>query len=265
MEKTVISNHNHGFFSNCSVRLDCIINYYNNNNFELPEKVDSSQSFIKYKEPGTDADVTFEYFEHYENVDVNISNKGKVDYSENYQYDNYRTLDYFDIVPFVKKYFTPSIQIKQIINDIESKYSIEFYENICCLFYRGNDKITESPLCSYQDIVHRANQLLVENQNIKFLIQSDETEFIQTMKAEFPLNHICFTDEIRHINKQQTSVDATFSDKNYIFSKYYLAITIIMSKCKYVICGSSGNCSIWIALYRENADNIIQYMKGGWE
>lgn len=261
MEKTVVSNHNHGFFSNCSVRLDCIIHYYNNNNFELPEKVDTSQSFIKYKEPGTDVDVTFEYFEHYENVDVNICNKNNVDYIENYQYDNYKTLDYCDIVPFVKKYFTPSIQIKQIINDIESKYSIDFYENICCLFYRGNDKISETALSSYQDIVYRAKQLLVENPNIKFLIQSDETEFIQTMKAEFPLNHICFNDEIRHINKENTSVDATFSDKNYIFSKYYLAITIIMSKCKYVICGSSGNCSIWIALYRENADNMMQYMK----
>jgi len=66
------------------------------------------------------------------------------------------------------------------------------------------------------------------------------------------------------MNKQSSSVDHVFSDKNHQFSKYYLAITNIMSKCKYVICGSSGNCSIWIALYRENADNIIQYMKGTW-
>ena len=35
-----------------------------------------------------------------------------------------------------------------------------------------------------------------------------------------------------------------------------------MSKCKYVICGSSGNCSLWIALYRGNADNIFQCMGG---
>jgi len=134
MEKTVISNHNHGFFSNCSVRLHCIISYYNTNNFELPQTVDSSKSFIKYREPGKETDVTFEYFEHYDNVDVNICNKSEIDYIENYQYDNYKTLDYHAILPFVKKYFSPSIKIKQIINEIETKYSIDCYDNICCLF-----------------------------------------------------------------------------------------------------------------------------------
>jgi hypothetical protein len=50
---------------------------------------------------------------------------------------------------------------------------------------------------------------------------------------------------------------------NAVFSKYYLAITIIMSKCKYVICGS-GNCSIWIMLYRGNNKNVCQYLDGTW-
>jgi hypothetical protein len=34
-----------------------------------------------------------------------------------------------------------------------------------------------------------------------------------------------------------------------------------MSKCKYVVCGSSGNCSIWITFYRGNADNVYQYLE----
>ena len=38
---------------------------------------------------------------------------------------------------------------------------------------------------------------------------------------------------------------------------------IIMSKCNYVICGSTGNCSIWITFFRENANNVIHYLKTG--
>ena len=33
-----------------------------------------------------------------------------------------------------------------------------------------------------------------------------------------------------------------------------------MSKCKYVIC-NTGNCSLWIALYRGNTDNFYQIDK----
>jgi len=48
---------------------------------------------------------------------------------------------------------------------------------------------------------------------------------------------------------------------NNKFSKYYLGITIIMSKCNYIICGF-GNCSQWIMYYRRNNNNIIQNLEG---
>ena len=70
-------------------------------------------------------------------------------------------------------------------------------------------------------------------------------------------------DEIRHIPACLSTVDIVMKDKNNLFSKYYLAITIIMSKCKYIICGT-GNCSLWIMLYRSNADNVLQNFNGVW-
>ena len=39
--KSIIVNHNHGFFSCCSVRLDCIVQYINNYK-SLPKYIDSS-------------------------------------------------------------------------------------------------------------------------------------------------------------------------------------------------------------------------------
>lgn len=78
------------------------------------------------------------------------------------------------------------------------------------------------------------------------------------MKNKYFNNSIIFNDEIRHINKCNNTVDKIMKDKNNEFSKYYLAITIIMSKCKYIICGS-GNCLLWIMLYRNNSNNICQF------
>jgi hypothetical protein len=145
---------------------------------------------------------------------------------------------------------------------MECKYSID-YDNICVLFYRGNDKITETSICGYDEYIIKARMLLEKNPNIKFLIQSDETGFIELFTDIFKDNSICFRDEIRHIPKCVDTVDNVMKDKNNIFSKYYLAITIIMSRCKYIICGS-GNCSLWIMLYRGNSNNVLQNSEGHW-
>ena len=67
-----------------------------------------------------------------------------------------------------------------------------------------------------------------------------------------------FKDEIRIINKNNTiTVDKIDTYTNFVYSLKYLAITIMMSKCKYVVC-NTGNCSLWITLFRGNADNVVQ-------
>jgi hypothetical protein len=50
---------------------------------------------------------------------------------------------------------------------------------------------------------------------------------------------------------------------NYKFLKKYLAITIIMSKCEFIIFGS-GNCSEWIIFYRGNVNNVYQNLNNQW-
>jgi hypothetical protein len=153
--------------------------------------------------------------------------------------------------------------IIDIIKKIEQKYNL-VYDNICVLFYRGNDKNTETRICNYDEYLIYAEMVLEQNPTILFLIQSDETEFIDFMTNRFPKNSFYFKDEIRHISQnKKTTVDIELKDQNYEFSKYYLAITIIMSKCKYIICGS-GNCSIWIMFYRGNNYNTCQYLNGKW-
>ena len=63
--------HNAGFFSCCSVKLTKIVDFINSNK-RLPDNVDSSKLFRLYKNE-KNKDITFDYFEHYENFpDVNI-------------------------------------------------------------------------------------------------------------------------------------------------------------------------------------------------
>jgi hypothetical protein len=258
-DNCVITWHSYGFFSCCSVILHNIIHYINLNK-KLPFS-DSTKSFEWYKKEKRD--ITYDYFEN-PNINqdqyVDVQDEKSIDYKETYQFINYSNLDY-NVTKIVEKYFTPSIQIKEIINSMESKYTID-YNNICVLFYRGNDKITETKLCDYNDYLIYANKIMQMDPNVIFLIQSDETEFIEFMTEHFP-NSFYFKDEARHIKKCNSTVDHVMRHTNDAFSKYYLAITIIMSKCKYIICGS-GNCSIWIMLYRGNNQNVCQYLNGTW-
>jgi len=259
----VKSTHNAGFFSCCSMRLDEIIKFFNKYKL-LPIKVDSSIQFEWYKNNNVCEDITFDYFEFYKNIKMYPIYENNIKYNGEFdQYTDYKNIDYKTICPFVQKYFTPSNEINQTIIFLENKYKITNYENICVLFYRGNDKITETNLSPYSDFIEKANIIYNNNKNIKFLIQSDESEFIETIISNFPLNSFYIKDEIRHMKKENTSVDIKFKKSNYIFSKYYLAITIIMSKCNYIVCGS-GNCSIWIMLFRGNANNVYQFLTDKW-
>jgi hypothetical protein len=184
-----------------------------------------------------------------------------IDYHQDYQFKKYADLDLVNIVPVVKKYFSPSADIAGIIASLEQRYAID-YTNTCVLFYRGNNKFEETLLSGYDGYIRYANRIASQNPGIRFLIQSDESEFIKSMLKNIP-NSFYLKDDVRHMPKCCTSVDLAMRSGNYVFSKNYLAVTHVMSKCKYVVCGS-GNCSIWIVLFRGNTNNVYQYLDGQW-
>jgi len=253
--ETIVVHPSTGFFSNCTLRLFDIILYFNSVK-KLPMFVDSSKQFELFKFGTNLSDVTNEYFCN--TIEDEIYYENAIDFREQYQYTDYKTLKFEALEPFIKKYFTPSEQVKSDIKFIETKYEVNEYNNLCALFYRGNDKATEIALPEYDDILEKARELYRENNNIKFLVQSDEIEFIERVLQEFPNNAFYFKDEVRTINKNSSlSVDGVTPELNFAFTQYYLAITLIMSKCKYLVCGS-GNGSLWIVLYRGNSENVFQ-------
>lgn len=256
----VISNHNAGFFSCCTTKL-CDITLYIDKYKRLPELVDSSKQFALYKDIAEKQgkDITYDYFEHYDNIDLHFKYREPFNLHDSIQFANYQSLNYKLLCPIIKKYFSPSTQIREEL-DILRK-NIDF-QKTCVLLYRGNDKATEAELCKYEDFLFHADKLLDRDSDIKFLLQSDESEFFAFFSSRFPDNTFCFQDKIRHMPKKLSSVDKEIGN-NYIYSKYYLAITYLMSQCRYIIC-QSGNTSLWVALYRGHAGGIFEFKRGSW-
>jgi len=259
-EEGVYVDHNAGFFSNCSVRLHYIVEYINKFK-KFPPNVDTSRQFSWHKNrEHKRKDITFDYFEHYDKIKIDIPNNLPIDYHWGKQHGIYKDLDYEKITPVIEKYFSPNDEIKEKISELEKKYEID-YNNICVLFYRGNCKEREEPPPPWDTYELEVDKILKKEPNIRFLIQSDETGFIEHFSKKYP-NHVIFNDEIRHMQKRNCTVDEAIGN-NYYFSKYFLSIVIIISKCKYIFCGS-GNCSIWMLHYRGNSRGLFQFLRDRW-
>ena len=261
--RTVTSFHNAGFFSCCTVLLHEMVKYYNT--FRVyPERIDATGTFMWYKNPADRArDVRPDYFmllneatpspTYEEHGPIRITNESVED-----QFSNYQRLNHEQLRPLMERYFAPSAATCDLVERLCTKYHVD-YDQTCVLFHRGNDKVKEVDVPGYQEYVDAARQLLNQNPGLRFLVQSDETEFLDAMKAEFPTNHVIFYDEIRHIPSNPTTlVDKVFPEQNAVMSKNFLAITLMMSRCKYVVCGS-GNCSFWVALFRGHGDGLVQF------
>jgi hypothetical protein len=250
--------HNAGFFSCCTVRLQKIISYFNEHK-QLPV-VDSSQQFELYKPDNDASDITQTFFEV---SDVSVDYTGPIsiipDDTEE-QFSNYKHLNYHQLRPFIQRYFSISPGVKTVVSELETKYALD-YSRICVVYYRGLGKRIETILPPYREFVRKARDVLKEKPDTVFLVQSDETEFVQMMCDLFE-NTIVFNDEIHSI--PNTSSVWNFEDTLHKNDRIhhainFLAIVNIMSKARNVIC-YSGNCSVWIALFRGHADGFHQYL-----
>lgn len=253
---TLTITHNAGFFSCCQIRLEKILEFYNEHGV-LPERIDSSKQFGYYKTAAMkERDTTSDYFlmkpvsqflELERSTPENISfiKKELKDAAQNVevQFSIYKHIDFDSISPLFRHYFSPSPQIMEVLNHLERKYRLN-YSNLCTVYYRGTDKQLETNLASFEEFILKALQIKTHIPDIKFLLETDSREFRNLFLSKFP-------DSIYFLE-----VDI---GNPFVHSIYLLASVIAMSKTKIVV-SSSGNVSLWTALYRGSADNIIQYL-----
>ena len=243
-DEILLVTHNAGFFSCYTIRLLNILSYFNKNK-KCPKKIDSSKQFKDYKNI-LNQDYTYEYIKLNNTLDIEYSNDIKItNENKEEQFSNYKNINFNIIRPFINNFFSPSDNILKIISDLEIKYNLD-YENLAVFYYRGTDKYIETNKCKYDDYINKAIQIKKDNPTFKFLITSDEINLIKLFKNHFPDTRV-FEELLHNMNR------------SFIHSQFILANVLIMSKAKYIIC-TSGNVSLWIALFRGHNQNIHQYL-----
>jgi hypothetical protein len=244
---------NSDFFTNCSSRLEQILTYYNGIT-RPPTTIDSSQQFDLYKPADFPPEKSIIERFFLEKVNGKISYFHPIAFKQSDQFTDYRKLALKDILPFVRRYFTPSEAVNILAEGLQKKYAIK-PDNTCVLFYQG--RTTDTTLHPYDDYIIRAREILARAPKTQFLIQSDETEFIQAMRADLP-NAVYF--------QSDTSVDLVNQEENAL---QFLASMVIMSRCREIVFGS-GNCSMWLLFFRglterdAPLEGIQQYLDGNW-
>lgn len=261
MSKTLFTSHNAGFFSCCSIRLFDIINYFNRYK-ELPERVDSSAQFAHYKS-NPKQDLTELYFSSCPKTPIGYHGEIKVSYTDlEPQFSPYSQLNLYAVLPFVERYFTLSCHVQyDLYKFFIRKYNIDI-DNTCAVFYRGNDKVTETSIATYDEFINKAKEVQKANPGIKFLVQPDETNFLHTFLKEFP--DAIYFEETPHIQKKDSCVfyEVPVKERAEYAAKFLAAVKVI-SQCKHLII-HSGNGGCWSIFFRGNTENVHQYLINKW-
>lgn len=259
MNTTLFLSHNSGFFSDCSVSLKTIISHFNKQK-NTPFDVDFSSVFQHFKPTNSSADISKMFFSQKEH-DMEYTSDVKLTSSEDEdQFSDYKLLNFKEINPFIEKYFSASAEVDSIILKMEEKYSID-YKNTIAVYYRGNDKCIETNIGSYDEFLNKTLSVCSDNPHKKIIIQTDDQNFLEYCKEKIDNNKLIVFDEIVGIRSNpNTGVHKIMpQDQRAVFATYFLAIVKMLSKSDIIIT-SSGNCGMWVVLFRGNCNNVYQYL-----
>jgi hypothetical protein len=241
-DTTLIVNHSAGVFSCYTIRLEAILDYYRTYN-RLPSVVDSSHQFAAYKDDPHE-DISDKFFEESKNFQLTRNEAVYVtNQKAESQFSDYSKINFFEIKPFVEKYFMPAENIRERIKHFESKMPWN-YESICGIRYRGTDKNLETNQPPYAEMILTAVKLKRKFPHIKFLLQTDEKDFLDYAMRE--LEGESYFHTITSGGKLEKISD-------------YVAAVFILSRCKYLIT-TSGNGELWVRILRGNSGGSIQWL-----
>jgi hypothetical protein len=236
-----------GIFSCCTVRLESILEYFNQHR-TTPIVVDSSRQFLIYKETEND-NISRDLFAERNDIDIQWVKKPiKVTASsDEQQFSNYQDICYPDVTPFIQKFFSPSNLIANVTAKLQASCKID-YDNTCVIRFRGTDKEEETVQPKFEEVLNKALEIQAKNPLIRFAIQTDDPEFRKFIY--YSLGEHCFEVE-------STSWEGWSGNKDYI--DFYACI-YLLSKCKYIIT-TSGNGELWMMLFRGHSEGVIQYLE----
>lgn len=254
--------HNSGFFSCCNVRLSKIIEYFNKFKKE-PRVLNCKTQFAYFKNDPFDIneDLNLLFFKKYKTFDdipyvkdIIISD---AEYSD-FQFTPYYKINFDELKPFIEKYYSLSDEILNLITSDTVKYNIN-YDKTIGVCYRGNDKHGETNIASYDDFLKKCSEVYNKNADCVFFLQTDEKEFSNEFYKQFPNTfHLEKIPQISH-DKNKVIHSLIYDKHRPMFGCMILASIFMLSQCKHVIT-HSGNCGMWITLFRSGVKNVHQFL-----
>lgn len=246
-----------GFFSDCSILLQNIVDRFNQTTV-FPKKLVVS-TFSQYQVGVPKKDSHSLFFQNLYNR--SLISPTPLKFSNGYQYRNYQEIDFRGLRSVIKAYFTPLPVVEELEKRLSDQYRLNVNQLIS-VYYRGNDKAGETEIASHEEFIEKTKEVLSGYPDYQILVQTDELEFREKFVSVFPKAIVI--EEMPVIPSKTTpghTVLNSLEPKVRIdFAYIHLAVTRIMAKSKIVIT-HSGNCGLWVLLYRGNSDGVFQYLK----
>lgn len=223
-----------------------------------PDCINYSMGFKRFKSD-KDRDIFPDFYKIDPNKKVKLFKKAGIPDENKKQFGLYE-FDYYNQI--VNKFFNPSDVVLQRKNYLIEKYNIIPEETISVL-YRGTDKYTEVRLAHPTSYLNVVKELLEITKFKKVLVQTDQSQVLDYFKSELGDMVICF-DETPHTSGQDAmnTVMENEGKDTMDWMQWFDAALRCVSDCACVV-NHTGNCGLWMNLYRGNINNVFQFDENG--
>jgi hypothetical protein len=278
MNKIEINITSGGFFAQCRGVLISLIEHINNHKC-FPKIMPNQNIFDKYN-PFVDVYNPMTLF-------FKPSDKPyKLNQQSEFLIPGHPSQNFNDIQQIINHYFSPNDEIIKNKKFIIDKYKLKnSLSNFCAVYYRGTDKHKEAGYIDFSVFEKKVTEIANSNSNIKFILQTDDQLFHNHMVHFFKkksYKYITFeenkliADNTKgfHLTQAAGETQSKHSNnpwgigfktklKNFEHIKLLLAIFLILSECKYLICSESCG-SWWMEIVRNNCKNFYLYQNMSW-
>jgi len=256
-EQVLFNNWNCGFYSNTSQSFCSLLLCLNQG--IVPDKIDHTRGFFYYKRnPTTDLYPVFyklgldkSKMPIKKNLHIPSSNITSVDEIKLYNFNDYTSI--------LNCFFSPADEIVDMKKKLIKKYNINLEKTIA-VYYRSTDKGQEVTIPNKEYVMACTKKLLERHPDSRVLIQTDATQCKDYFKQE--LQEKCFYFDEAGTTETNTGMHNIiyYSSKSdpTLQAQIFDAIVRIIADCKYVV-NHTGNCGLFVDLYRGNMDNVFKY------
>lgn len=236
----MICTHNAGLTSCLSVRLAEAMTYRREHG-HWPEEIDSSKQFEYYYDSSRnpiDHLLLAPYHPWPEAPDHQ--------YGHDWQWKWYDEIGLWDLAHIALSVCPPSDLVRNRAAEMSGRI-----QGRTAVLYRGNDKIKEIARTPYEQMFLMARDTGAG----KFVVQTDEAEFLDAFKDQFPDT---VTLGLPMISRNDDQYVMPPPPLRPTFAVDFNAALIAIAQCQRLIL-NTGNTAIWTMLYRGSTKNTWQY------